>query len=306
MTKGLLSVIIPDRQEQFLQKTVDDLLAKAEESVEVIICMDGVWNKNFNWEKENVVVIHHGTIQNSRGMRASINAGVAVAKGEYIMVLDGHCKFSQGYDRILKEDCEDDWLVIPRRGRLDPEKWEAIEDGRTDIDYMLIDFPLRKENSRGLGLHGIEDRQRGIDRKDILIDDCMTGQGSCYFLTRKYWDKIVGPLDDKNYGHFAQEAQEVTFRVWLSGGRVVVNKKTKYLHLHKGSRWGKNYGFSNDQYKKHGESVQKGRAFCNDFWLNNRWDKRVHDFEWLIEKFWPLHGWPDDWKEQLKKAGLIK
>ena len=102
MIKGMLSVIIPDRNEQFLQKTVDDLLAKAEERVEIVICMDGAWNKNFNWDKENIVVIHHGTVQNSLGMRASINAGVSVAKGEYIMVLDGHCKFSQGYDKELK------------------------------------------------------------------------------------------------------------------------------------------------------------------------------------------------------------
>jgi len=305
MIKGMLSIIIPDRQEQFLQKTVDDLLAKAEESVEVVICMDGVWNKNFDWNKKNIVVIHHGTVQNSRGMRASINAGVSVAKGEYIMVLDGHCSIGQGYDKILKVDCEDHDIVIPRRGRLDPEKWEAIKDGRPDIDYMAIDFPLRKIGSRGVGLHGIEDKQRAIDRKDILYDEVLTGQGSCYFLKRKFWD-VIGPLDDENYGHFAQEAQEVTFRAWLSGGRVMVNKKTKYLHLHKGSRWGRNYGFSNAQYKKHGESVQKGRLFCNDFWLNNRWDKRVHDFEWLIEKFMPMSGWPEDWKEQLIKAGLIK
>jgi glycosyltransferase involved in cell wall biosynthesis len=305
MVKGLLSVIIPDRQEQFLQKTVDDLLAKAEESVEIICVMDGAWNENFNWNKENIVVIHHGVAQNSLGMRASINAGIAVAKGEYIMVLDGHCMMEQSYDKVLKGDCEDNWLVIPRRGRLDPEKWEAISDGRPDIDYMFIDFPLRKESGRGLGLHGIEDRQRGLDRKDILIDDIMTGQGSCYFLKRKFWD-IIGPLDDENYGHFAQEAQEITFRAWLSGGQVKVNKKTKYCHLHKGSKYGKNYGFSNAQYKEHGESVQKGRAFCNDFWLNDKWDKRIHDFEWLIEKFWPLPGWPDDWAIQLKKVDLIK
>lgn len=305
MTKGMLSIIIPDRQEQFLQKTVNDLLAKAEEEIEICVVMDGIWNKDFNYGQKNVVVIHHGTVQNSRGMRASINAGVAVAKGEYIMVLDGHCAFSQGYDRILKEDCEEHDVVIPRRGRLDPEKWEAIKDGRADIDYMAIDFPLRKENSRGLGLHGIEDKQRGIDRKDILYDEVLTCQGSCYFLKKKFWE-IIGPLDDENYGHFAQEAQEISFRVWLIGGRMMVNKRVKYLHLHKGSRWGRNYGFSNAQYKKHGESVQKGRVFCNDFWLNNRWDKRIHDFKWLIEKFMPMNGWPDDWKEQFKKAGLIK
>lgn len=102
MTKGLLSIIIPSRNEQFLQKTVDDLLSKSEGPIEVICVMDGVWQEDFDWNKKGIVVIHHGTFRDSFGMRASINAGMAVANGEYVMVVDGHCKFSQGYDKELK------------------------------------------------------------------------------------------------------------------------------------------------------------------------------------------------------------
>ena len=303
----MLSIIIPDRREQFLKKTVDDLLVKAEEEIEIIIVFDGVWSKYVeDFTDKRIKMIHHGIEGDSKGMRASINAGVAVSQGEYIMKSDGHNMFSQGYDKVLKENCEDNWIVIPRRHRLDPEKWEIANGGRNPIDYMMIDFPLRKFNSRGYGLHGIEDRQRYYDRKDIMVDDVMAGQGSCYFLKRKYWDKIIGPLDDQNYGHFAQESQEVLFRSWLSGGEVKVNKNCSYAHLHKGSKWGKNYGFSNEQYRKHTASIEKGRLFCNDFWLNNRWDKRIHDFEWLVGKFMPMSGWSEDWKEQLKKEGLIK
>ena len=177
MNKGLLSVIIPDRNEQFLQKTVDDLLAKAEGDVEVIVVMDGAWNENFNWNKENIVVIHHGVMQSAPGMRASINAGIAVAKGEYLLVIDGHCMMDQGYDVKLKADCEDDWLVIPRRKRLDPEKWELVEDGRPPIDYMFIDYPYREPDSKVCGLHGKEDRQRFYDKTTVCL---------CLFVVRNH------------------------------------------------------------------------------------------------------------------------
>ena len=36
-----VSVIIPSRNEHFLQKTIDDLLEKAEGDVEIVVVMDG-------------------------------------------------------------------------------------------------------------------------------------------------------------------------------------------------------------------------------------------------------------------------
>jgi hypothetical protein len=33
------------------------------------------------------------------------------------------------------------------------------------------------------------------------------------------------------------------------------------------------------------------------FWMDNLWAKRVHDIDWLIEKFAPVPSWPDNWKE---------
>ena len=62
---------------------------------------------------------------------------------------------------------------------------------------------------------------------------------------------------------------------------------------------GKGYGFSNAQYAEHMQGTEKGRLFCIDFWINNKWDKRIHDFEWLINKFSPIPGWMPNWKEQI-------
>ncbi len=292
-----LSVIIPSRVDQYLSQTIHDLLNKAETTIEVIVVLDGYWCKEYV-EDKRVTYIHYGTIHNSRGMREAINNGIRISKGKYIMKIDEHCMVDQGYDKKLIADCEDNWVVIPRRYRLDADNWTMIDDARPPVDYMFLDYPYKTKGDITDGLHGSEWRQRHYDRKDILIDDTMSWQGSCYFMSRKHWDWL-GELDSELYGNFTQEAQEIGNKTWLGGGRLVVNKKTWYAHFHKGSK-GKGYGFSTDQYKRFCRDKEKGRQVCIDYWINNKWDNRIHDFEWLVEKFWPVPHWPENWKEQIK------
>ncbi|HET7099049.1 MAG TPA: glycosyltransferase [Patescibacteria group bacterium] len=295
----IVSVIIPSRVEEYLQKTVDDVLTKAKEDIEVIVVLDGYWPKVPLKDDSRVTVLHRGTVHNSYGMRTAINDGIALSKGKYIMKIDEHCMIDEGYDAKLVADCEDNWVVIPRRFRLDPDKWEIIEDGRPPIDYMFLDYPYKTKGDVTDGLHGNEWRQMHYDRKDVLIDDTMSWQGSCWFMKKSYWDSTIGPLDTDLYGTFTHESQEIGNKAWLSGGRLVVNKKTWYAHFHKGSK-GKGYGFSTEQYKIFSKEKERGRQVCIDYWINNKWKDRKYDFEWLIQKFWPVPNWPENWKEQIK------
>ena len=43
MIASRLSIIVPSRSPQYLQKTIDDLLAKAEGDIEIIVVLDGIW-----------------------------------------------------------------------------------------------------------------------------------------------------------------------------------------------------------------------------------------------------------------------
>ena len=127
-----VSVVVPARNEPYLNNTIRDLLEKARGDIEVIAVLDGHWDVEVI-DDPRVHYILHGK---SKGLRGSSNAGVDVAKGEYVMKIDAHCMFGEGYDVILTEDCERDWVVVPRRKRLDAENWKPVEDGRPDIDYM--------------------------------------------------------------------------------------------------------------------------------------------------------------------------
>lgn len=298
MKNDTVSIIIPDRNGQpFLQQTIDGLLAAADGDIEVVVVSDGVWPDPPLKKHPQVLILHHGTVHDNPGMRHSINQGIAVSKGEYVMKSDEHIKFDKNFDLKLKADCEENWIVIPRRKRLDADNWKLQEDGRPDIDYMYIEYPYAKEFDKTQGLHGAEWKRP--DRKDIMIDDNPTMQGSCYFTTRKFWDYLFPDgLDSENYGTFTQEAQEISMAAWFTGGRVIVNKNTWYAHYHKGKR-GKGYGFSREQYKKHMEGTEKGRLYCINKWLNTQSYK--YNFKWFIDKKFPdMPGWQGDWKGRLK------
>jgi len=268
--KNRVSVIIPSRTGLFLPQTVNDLLKKSRGDVEIIVVLDG-YETPTDFKDDRVTVI---AFNEAVGMRACINRGVDSATGNFIMKTDEHCMFAYGWDTDLAKDCKDNWVVIPRRYRLDAVRWQIIEDGRPPVDYMYL-------SDKGGELHGWKWDTRGEERKNIMIDETPSFQGSCWFMGKSFWDSTVGPMDDKNYGPFAQEAQEIGNKAWLSGGAVMVNKNTWYAHWHRTT----GYNFTNEQQKKFNLDVQRGRSFSLDFWTNNRWDKQVKTFQWLMDRF---------------------
>lgn len=219
----------------------------------------------------------------SIGMRAAISAAAAAAESEYLMKLDAHCMVAKGFDEALSADCEENWVVIPRRYRLDPENW-CINKEKESVDYEHFIYP-KKFNP--ISLHGWRWSGRKEARKDILIDDCLTFQGSCWFMTKKHFERNKFLQVEGYNGMPQQEAEEIGLTTWLGGGRVVTNKKTWYAHHRKpsGTR-----GYFLDW---------KQTRECYEYSYNHWVNEHKEGFIKLIESFWPIPGWPDNWKERL-------
>jgi hypothetical protein len=226
-------------------------------------------------------------------MRAAINAGAAVATGKYLMKTDAHCMFGEGYDRILQESCEDNWVVIPPRYSLDAENWAIEQNGKPRRDYHYLCYP-DPDKGHDAGMHGVEWWSRGRERSapEYDIDDNMSCQGSCWFMPKNYFDNHLHGLSEVGYGSFAQEFQEIGLKTWLGGGEVKVNKHTWYAHLHKGSRYGRMY----EQSREDREAIIRSHSWSSRYWMCNEWENRIHDIDWLIDKFWPVPTWPEDWR----------
>lgn len=262
-----LSVVIPSYKDPLLHKTVDSLLenSKLGSELEIIVVLDGYMPSKQVKNNPRIKVLR---LEQNRGMRNAINSGINISKGEYLMKCDEHCMFDKGFDVKLLSNIKDNWVVIPRRYKLDVKNWVICEDDKEPIDCdKLVVGPDK--------IGGMDWKSRTKERKDVLLDETMVFQGSCWIMSRKHWD-FMGGLQETGYGTFAQEAIEIALKTWLGGGQVMVNKTTWYAHKHR--KFGR-------LVQADSAEIQSGNAYSRDFWVNNRWDKRVHDLDWLMKRF---------------------
>ena len=259
----MVSVIIPARNEPYLQNTIDSILSAASGEVEVTVVLDGYWPDPIVRDDARVRLIH---FSEPHGMRAAINAAARVSQGKHLLKCDAHCLFDKGFDEKLKADCGPDWMVVPRRYGLDINTW-------TKTDKLYEFQYVRQTDFKGKNWPEYADRVKGQQ-----IVDLMTSQGSCWFIHRdRFWD--LGGLDEANYGSMGKEAQEVCLKTWLSGGRYVLNRNTWYAH------WNKDTGL----YKDVKEEKRKSADFALRFWTGDHGYK--HSLSWLVEKFAPVPTW---------------
>jgi glycosyltransferase involved in cell wall biosynthesis len=243
----MLSIIIPSFKDEYLHNTIDSLLKNAKGDIEIIPVLDGCWTEKPIADDERIKIVHLGK---SRGMRDAINAGVAVAKGEFLMRADSHCSFGDGYDVILEKDCQPNWIMTPRRYFLDPTKWQLMD--IPPVDYMKLKIVNYERSQKFSGVNW-----ERPDRKDIMVDETMAMQGSCWFMPHKWWDNVIGELQSEGYDTHYQDSHEMVFKTWKAGGKLMVDKNTWHSHKHRDFPRTHGYG---------GEAADKCFAYSLSVW----------------------------------------
>jgi glycosyltransferase involved in cell wall biosynthesis len=297
-----LSVIIPARNEEWLQMTIDSVLNKATSNTEVIAILDGYWPKVGIEQRKNLTIIHH---EEPIGQRAATNEGVRVSAAKYMMKLDAHCDVDEGFDTKLIKDCEYDWTVIPRMYNLHVFDWKCKKcssqwymgpfpekcdkcDNTTEFERVVIWKPRLNRRSDFMRFDSTLHFQYWRDYENRpeakgQICDLMSSVGACWFMHRqRYLD--LGGLDE-GHGSWGQVGTELACKSWLSGGRQVINKNTWFSHMF---RTQQGFGFP---YQHEKGAIDKARHYSQDMWLNNKWPQAKYKLEWLIEKFSPVPDW---------------
>ena len=77
-----LSILIPARQEEFLQNTIDDILKNIRGNTEIIVTLDGYLPNPALRPDPRVTVIYNPV---AKGQRAGTNQGAKIARGKYVM-----------------------------------------------------------------------------------------------------------------------------------------------------------------------------------------------------------------------------
>lgn len=285
-----VSIIIPACNEKYLKRTVQDIYEKATGEFEVIVGLNGKTEYDVPIFAPNLKIIESENI----GLKPMINKLASIATGKYILKADAHTMWGKGFDEILQADMKTDWIVTPRFYVLDAEKWQVQDERYYDYFYLSCPFTDKRGIRFKAGGHWPE---RTKERFNVLIDETPQIHGSGWFMNRKYFLNGLGGFPETDpFGH-AQEPIWLSLKNWLSCSPTMVNKKTWYAHLHQD---GNKRGYKED--KAHTERTYNETA---DYWLRNKWEGRLHDFSWFVNKFMPMPGWPDDWLklygEYLKK-----
>jgi len=304
-----LSILIPARNEMFLAKTVENILQNIEGKTEIIAILDGAWADPPIPQNERVTVIYNNQ---SIGQRAATNQACKLSHAKYIMKVDAHCAFDKGFDVKMMGEMHDDWTMVPVMKNLHAFDWVCPNGHRRyqgpsgpckecglETKRDILWQPKKSPNSVSYCFDSTphfqyfgEYAKRPEGKGDIT--ETMSLQGSCWMLTRdKYWELNVC---DENFGSWGSQGIEVAVKTWLSGGRVMVNKKTWYAHMFRTQ--GGDFGFP---YPIAGKDQEKAKTFARDLFFNNKWDKQVRPLSWLVEKFWPVKGWTEEDLNKLKK-----
>jgi len=298
-----LSIIIPARNEIFLKNTVEDILAHIEGDTDIIVGLDGAWADPPLQDNPKVTVIHHTT---SIGQRAITNECARLSTAKYLMKVDAHCAFDQGFDVKMMADMQDDWTMVPLMRNLHAFDWVCPDGHRRYQSPSGVCDKCGKETTRDVlwkakesprsiayrfdkDLHFQYWNEWGREQKGDLTES-LSIQGSCFMVTRdKYFDLDLCSEDFNSWG---QQGVEVACKTWLSGGRVIINRKTWYAHMFRTQGGDFSFPYQNPQSK-----VVENRKISRELFVEDKWPKAVHRFQWLINKFQP-----PEWETKLTKG----
>lgn len=318
-----LSVILPSRNEMFLKQTIEDILKNKRAKTEIIATLDGKWADPPIDQHPDVNLIY---VPEAIGQRAATNIGVRLSKAKYVMKLDAHCGWDEGYDAKMLEGFKqvgDDVTMVGIMRNLWAFDWVCTKpgcgwkqyQGPTPTQCPKCGRPHRirrkmmwvcKHNPQSWSYcfdsephfqyfeaykhrPGVKDAAKATG-----FSETMSLQGSCFMCTReKYWE---WNLCDETLGSWGNQGIEVAAKTWLSGGRVLVNHSTYYAHMFRTQ--GGDFGFP---YEQRGRAVAKTKQMTWQQILNGGWGKKMRNVSWLVEKFWPIPGWTDETLAKLKE-----
>lgn len=282
-----VSVLIAARNERHLPRMLSHLLTRLTGDFEIMVGLDGE-TKYQELPTDNRLQVFAFEY---RGLKPTINNLAVLSTGEYLLKFDAHCAVSEGLDEVLQRDVEPNWMIVPRFYTLDEEKWEPNWN-KPYNDYWNVSCPLTDPKGYRFQASGYW-FERTKERDNIgPLDETMTHHGSCWFTSRKFFLEDLKGMVSEGYGVSYMEPADLGFRTWLGPwqGQVICRKDCWYSHLHqKASERG--YGLAIRE-------IKRSYLWTAEYWMMDKWLERKHDFSWLIERFWPIPSWPDDWQER--------
>lgn len=211
-----ISIIIPVYNvEKYVEECIRSVMNQIGTTDEVIIIDDGSTDDSYDIcrhvidEKENILLLQ----QKNRGLGATRNYGLSIAKGEYILFLDS--------DDILTEDALKELKVI-------------LAD--YSVDMLLFDADI-------FGDDGLMPKRNSYDRKNVRISEVLSGRDMFVAMYPRYYrDSAVLSIYRREFLKNAQaifpegilhEDVPFSFETMMKAKRVLHISKKLYLRRYR-------------------------------------------------------------------------
>lgn len=314
-----LSILIPARNEMFLARTIQDILENIEMDTEIIAVLDGEWANPPIPQHERVNVVY---LPESVGQRAATNVAARLAQGKYVAKVDAHTAYDKGFDRKMIEAFQitgDNVVMVPIMRNLHafdwkcyscgyrkyqgptPEKCEKC--GGTKLRRKTVWQPRRGTYSQSYSFDSEPHFQYFSEYKNTPgyiegkakngLTESMSLQGSFFMCTLDNYWKLK--MSDESLGNWGNQGIELACKMWLSGGKVIINHNTWYAHMFRTQ--GGDFSFP---YPQSGRGVEKTKRKVWDYFFDGKFEHQIKPVSWLVEKFWPIPGWSDEALKELK------
>ena len=306
-----LSILIPSRNEPWLKPTVEDILRNSRADTEVIVILDGGWPVEPLEQNERVTLVYH---PKAVGQRAGTNEAARLSTAKYVMKLDAHCALAEGFDVELLAAAKElgpdvtqiptqknlhvfDWVCKGAdcgwRGYQGPTQQSCPKCKGSWADFVereikwkprrgVTTYTWRFDNELHFQYWGEYSQREEFKNTDF--PETMSCLGACFFMERERYWKLGGM--DEAHGSWGQMGTEVGCKSWLSGGRMVTNKRTWFAHLFRTQ--GGDFSFP---YEIHGSDQEKARIYSRKLWRSNGWPGQIRPLSWIVEHFAPVPGW---------------
>lgn len=282
-----LSIIIPSLNEEFLGKTLEDLLSHTGSETEIICVLDG-WKPTYELPKDLRIKYIH--FEKSQGQRRATNLAVKESIAKFVMKTDSHCSFAPNFDTQLLKDIKDnmvmtalmcrlhafDWLCSCGKRQYQDHKPESCHEWKKEIIWNIAPKPFTKRYSFDTNM--VFQYEKHQEETEELVET-LALQGSMFMVSREnYWK---WNLCDENFGSWGFQGVETALKCWFNGGTVVTNKNTFYGHM---------FRTEDIPYERTKEQVEIAHEKARQFLKHPKFPEIIRHFDF-----------PQDWSEEKLK-----
>lgn len=304
-----ISILVPARNEEFLGRTIQDVLEHSKANIEVIAILDGYLPDPPLKPDPRVTIIYNPV---AVGQRKAARQAASIAKGKYVMKIDAHVAVEDGFDLKMLEAFRrlgDNVTLAPGMRNLHVFDWVCPDGHRRyqgqsgacetcgkptvkDVVWIPKKSPFTFTFRVDKTMHFQYDGELAKRPENIKGSLCLDGtyetkyretfslQGSCFMMTKENYFKR--DIDSDQFNSWGQQGCEVAMKTWLAGGRVITNLDTWYAHMFrtKGGDFG--FPYPNPQAK-----VNENRELSRELFQKDKWPLAIRKFQWILDKFNP-------------------